>query len=73
MSNEVAKPCPFCGSDDLWMGSEEKEGTVYPIYVYCDNCGCRGPFAFVETTDPMGDKLDDNRKRAIEVWNKIIG
>ena len=33
------KPCPFCGSDELWV---DEIGGAYAC-VTCANCGCDGP------------------------------
>lgn len=37
--NKENKPCPFCGSDELYVEDE------HPFWAGCDHCGAQGPSA----------------------------
>ena len=52
------KPCPFCESEDFYIG-ESEDGKM----VYCAMCEASGPVAY------YCDGEDDIDKRAIELWN----
>jgi DnaJ-class molecular chaperone len=54
---ELEKPreCPFCESDDLFSGLSRRLGH----WVYCRNCGGRGPYA-------------ESKSGAIRKWNGSI-
>lgn len=63
---EELKPCPFCHRDKEVRWCIEAEITQqvksYMAFVYCDDCGCRGPFAI-----NIEEKF--TLKHAIEKWN----
>ena len=48
------EPCPFCQSDTGEFG--ESGGHISMIWVYCGNCGARGPNEY-------------SYKRATDSWN----
>lgn len=51
-----AKPCPFCGSDDIHNWSSDDHGA--PAWsVMCYGCECEGPHTPTE-------------QEAIDLWNK---
>ena len=60
---EKLKPCPFCGSPDLEIGTltgmfEER------YYVYCRKCKVTGPLGKFTATKYNGVKS------AIAIWNR---
>lgn len=66
MSEEL-KPCIFCNrtKEVRWRIEAEISEQVrsYMAFVYCDDCGCRGPFAInIEEKYTL--------LHAIERWNK---
>ena len=69
--NEDIKPCPFCGSTDLniSMSTEHRKGV--PANVYCHDCGCVGPLAYVkrELIEQFWDDFIFPAK-LIKLWNK---
>ena len=42
----MTKACPFCESVALGIGrgTEDREG--FPVYIYCADCGAKGPWAY---------------------------
>ena len=79
------KPCPFCGSENIAVGSDE--GTVYrrntafgdltrsvPTvrWAYCVDCGCVAPAEKVNNFDGFykPDEQEDALNRAISAWNR---
>lgn len=57
-------PCPFCGGLELDVrsGSRDREGI--PTSVYCDECGCNGPWVY--TDDAWIDSFVANQ------WNTRV-
>ena len=56
------EPCPFCGYP--LPAVRQTCSCDYPIaYVYCFNCGARGPGKI----DPIGGDIE---KTAIDAWNR---
>ena len=79
------KPCPFCGSENIAVGSDK--GTVYrhntafgdltrsvPTvrWAYCVDCGCVAPAEKVNNFDGFykPDEQEDALNRAISAWNR---
>lgn len=54
--NEELKPCPFCGGEAVWWGTEDE---LYPYQVVCKRCYC-------------GTDTHLYRKDAYEVWNRRV-
>lgn len=55
----VAKPCPFCGGEELsWRSSPRVVGGAYFWFIMCDNDDCN-------TTGPA----DLGKSGAIDKWN----
>ena len=55
MTDKKLKPCPFCGSANIYVG-RRYGGT----FVECSQCKCKGPIFYSDTrTDPV----------AIKGWN----
>ena len=52
------KPCPFCGSDDLFPYDGEHYSSII-----CIDCRAEGPRVII-------DSENDSCKRAKELWNK---
>jgi transcription elongation factor Elf1 len=46
--NDVIFNCPFCGSDELFVGRGIADREGVPAHIYCDHCGCQGPWAYVK-------------------------
>lgn len=42
-------PCPFCGGTDLGIGRGTEDSEGYPTYVYCADCGARGPYIYTRS------------------------
>jgi len=42
------KPCPFCNSNYLEIGTVLKNKHKYLAYIYCLDCGMRGPWSYVD-------------------------
>ena len=58
MTQEEIKPCPFCGSDDLFP----YEGEHYSSII-CIDCRAEGPRVII-------DPENYNWEASIELWNK---
>ena len=63
------KNCPFCGGDELCIGRGEEDREGYPVYVYCDECGCHGPWIYTRNQSILSSIW-----RACEEtgWNKRV-
>ena len=85
MSELKPLPCPFCGSENIAVGSDK--GTVYrrntafgdltrsvPTvrWAYCVDCGCVAPAEKVNNFDGFykPDEQEDALNRAISTWNR---
>lgn len=49
--NDKLKPCPVCGSSDLYIAVD--------AFVFCENCRTEGPVSIQE--GPSSDKLWNTR------------
>ena len=84
-SDDSVRPCPFCGSENIAVGSDK--GTVYrrntafgdlarsvPTvrWAYCVDCGCVAPAEKVNNFDGFykPDEQEDALNRAISTWNR---
>lgn len=56
MSVDNLKPCPFCGAEAIFGGSDNVNGHPY-WYVYCRECGA--------TVNG-----NEDADKAIEAWNR---
>ena len=54
------KPCPACGSDDLWEGGESSSFAPEWNWVECCDCGMRGPEKY--QNDPITHR---------QAWNDL--
>ena len=87
MSELKLLPCPFCGSENIAVGSDE--GTVYrhntafgdltrsvPTvrWAYCVDCGCVAPAEKVNNFEGFykPDEQEDALNRAISAWNRRV-
>lgn len=48
------KPCPFCGSPDLFVGSGTEDREGLPVYVGCGECGALGPWVYTREKSVLG-------------------
>jgi hypothetical protein len=48
--------CPFCDGDELSVGHGTKNEEGYPVFIYCDNCGCCGPITWVDSVPDVVTK-----------------
>ena len=53
-------PCPFCGSEDLYVKKLDNERT---LWVTCGECDADGPMA------PHDTPVEETRGLAIRLWN----
>ena len=83
MPNEL-KPCPFCGSLEIAIGSDEGTVTRHNTafgdltrtvpsarWAYCSECGCSGPGVKVKNYKGWYDEKEqtDAFERAVDAWN----
>lgn len=52
----MVKPCPFCKSIALEVGCGTRDHEGLPVYVYCEDCGCNGPWRYTKT-DSVANSL----------------
>ncbi|WP_407179546.1 Lar family restriction alleviation protein [Bradyrhizobium sp. STM 3562] len=54
LSGQPLRPCPFCGSSDLWVNSD-----LEPKFVACEKCCAFGPTAptVAEATERWNKRL----------------
>ncbi len=55
-NSDVAKPCPFCGSDEIRLYHEQVVPSV--VFLYCEACEMHGP----ESTTVEGAQALWNRR-----------
>ena len=60
MKSEL-KPCPFCGSDRVYILNLYHQDTVYGMEVRCGDCGAK-----------ITEAGKENRARLIERWNRRV-
>lgn len=67
-----AKPCPFCGSDDIgaWVRWKDKHNRF--VYLECNVCGAKTKArAYYDTGDELN--MDDiGVKSCIDAWNRRV-
>lgn len=63
---EKLKECPFCGSLELRAGHGTKDREGWPVYVYCEECGARGPWVYMADEASIADVALVAKKTA---WN----
>lgn len=73
MTEEIVKPCPFCGSNDISDGeilSGDVDGNVSVQFVQseCLHCGAIGPRGSL-----FPGQIDYGCKVAIAAWNQRAG
>lgn len=63
--NQRLRPCPFCGSEDLYVTLED--GYIdSSVVVFCNACKVS---VKLEDNDQEGDSAD-NRIKAVRAWNR---
>ena len=65
------KPCPFCGSDDIYLTFRQEHwfGTKEPL-IFCNSCKAE---VSVEDDSPYTDIEKDyeyRREKVAEAWNR---
>ena len=53
----ILKPCPFCGSKNIWVNEAGKDTDMW--FVQCDDCYATFPHF-------------DSKEEAVTAWNKRI-
>lgn len=69
----VANPCPFCGSDDIWIWSEEAFDRLemYTARIFCNGCGAELQSDLIR--DREGNivrSYEGAFENALEKWNR---
>lgn len=67
-------PCPWCGDGgvlEIGHGTKDREG--WPAYVLCSECGCQGPWVYVQCG--AGDFTVESASMGPvkEAWNRRSG
>jgi len=65
--SSTLKPCPFCGSENLYSGQ-----VSFAAYgVECKECGSKGPsYGLPDKSDKtIGDLMAELQNKAIKSWN----
>lgn len=57
MTETKLKPCPFCGSENVWIAENRMDYLFIGYSVHCNGCG-------VETS------YTKDKDKAIERWNR---
>jgi len=57
-------PCPFCGSSDIEEGGEKS------VYLFCGNCGSRGP-DWNYRTERAIDSWNNQKKQAVSLMREL--
>ena len=80
----ILKPCPFCGSLEIAIGSDEGTVTRHNTafgdltrtvpsarWAYCCTCGCSAPSVKVKNYKGWYDEKEqtDAFERAVDAWN----
>lgn len=62
----MIKPCPFCGSTELEVGTSTEDREGIPAHIYCADCGCCGPWDYVKDSSVL-----DNIEAVVQIteWN----
>lgn len=67
MKTEKLKPCPFCGSNDLFPDYEDRCSLdEYVCWINCENCETDGPLSKWENS------YNEAEAAAIQAWNKRV-
>lgn len=61
MGNKELKPCPFCGSDRVYVLHLYHQDAVYGNEVRCGDCGAR-----------ITEAGKNSREHAIRRWNRRV-
>lgn len=74
---EKLKACPFCGGMAVFKtssNSSSRHGVGFNFEIECEDCGAKLPKLYkveFSLTDGGGiNPLYDDRKRAVEEWNR---
>jgi len=72
----LTKPCPCCGSRDIWMDSPEwlKENDLHCVDIMCKACGLRitayDYYFDPETRKRIDTSLREAYRTALKRWNR---
>ena len=76
-NNQELKPCPFCGGEAVFATRSNNSGhhhVGFSFEINCKDCGIKLPkwynVEFFLTESGEIDLLNDERKKAIEAWNR---
>lgn len=62
-----ARPCPFCGCEDINIWGERIIGRVRK-WAYCVECQAQGP----STISRPPEDVEETEARALEQWNERV-
>ena len=72
----LAKPCPCCGSLDIWMDSPEwlKENGLHSLEIMCKACGLSitayDYYFDPDTNERVDTSLREAYRTALKRWNR---
>jgi len=70
MDDEL-KPCPFCGSNDIYIYRKYTSRTrCYITYAHCELCGASSKAHKYESDDKEINWDDVGCRKAIDSWNR---
>ena len=72
----IVRPCPFCGSEDLYFGytwyPNEPDRIRNATQVKCQNCHANGPEYRFPPDYMRKNAVDEGETEAVRLWNDRI-